>query len=209
MSEELHPTETITTLYVIRHGHTEPVENGKLYNDPAVELTDKGLKQAKSLGKFLKELKPDILLSSTARRVVSTARLIEKEIDLKNVLKEDLNEWSVGDWEGRTYLEIKKEDPEDYKSWTSDPIKNAPPNGESIENLCARVNEKLESIIQEYEGKSIALVTHAGVSRAILVNALGMPITNFWRINIPVGSISKIDISKSFSTVHYISRVPE
>ena len=76
MSEELHPTETITTLYLIRHGHTEPVEAGKLYNDPNVELTEKGLKQAEKLGDFVKEVTPDMLMSSSAIRVVSTAKLI-------------------------------------------------------------------------------------------------------------------------------------
>ena len=209
MSEELHPSETVTTIYLIRHGHTEPVEDGKLYNDPAVELTEKGVEQAQALGKFLKTLEPDLLISSSAKRVVSTAALIEKETSLKNILQEDLNEWSVGDWEGRTYLQIKKEDPEDYKNWTTDPIKNAPPNGESIEDLCSRVSNKLQELIHTYEGKSIALVTHAGVARAILIEALEMPVRNFWRLNIPVGSISRIDFSKNFATVHYFSRLPD
>ncbi|HMO20904.1 MAG TPA: histidine phosphatase family protein, partial [Candidatus Melainabacteria bacterium] len=59
MSEELHPPETITTIYLIRHGHTEPTENGKLYNDPDVELTEGGREQARALGEWLADHKPD------------------------------------------------------------------------------------------------------------------------------------------------------
>lgn len=208
MADELHPVETITSLYLIRHGHTEPVAEGKLYNDPNVELTEKGELQAKNLGKFVKELGCDLLLSSTAKRVVSTAKLIEESMEMKNIPQEDLNEWSVGSWEGRTYLEVKKEDPKDYQAWSEDPITNAPPGGESIEDLYNRVTKRMEEIIAQNEGKKIALVTHAGVVRAYLVKALGMPVRNFWRLNIPVGSVCHVDVSKSFATVHYTSKIP-
>lgn len=208
MSEELHPTETITTVYVIRHGHTEPTENGKLYNDPDVELTEKGREQAIALGNWLSQIRPDLLLSSTARRVVSTAGLIAEKLEMENSPQEGLDEWSVGEWEGRTYLEVKKEDPEDYKAWASDPIKNAPPGGESIEDLHARVSGRMKELLKEHRGKTIALVTHAGVTRSILVDALEMPVRNFWRLNISTGSVSKLDISDSFTTVHFTNFKP-
>ena len=208
MSEELHPPETITTIYLVRHGHTEAIEKGKLYNDPEVEITDKGVAQAKALGVFLNEICPDALLSSTAKRVVSTAKLIEAELKMTNETQEDLNEWSVGDWEGRTYLEVKKEDPEDYKNWSCDPIKNAPPGGESIEDLFERVRKRISEIVLANEGKSIALVTHAGVVRSILLNYLDIPVRNFWRISVSAGSVSKVDISENFATVHYINKTP-
>ena len=46
MSEELHPSESITTLYLVRHGHTRATELGLLYSDPQIEITDKGARQA-------------------------------------------------------------------------------------------------------------------------------------------------------------------
>ena len=208
MSEELHPTETITTVYLIRHGHTEPTENGKLYNDPDVELTENGRSQAKALGEWLQNESPELLVSSTAKRVLSTAELISERIKLPNTPTDNLNEWSVGEWEGRTYLEVKKEDPADYKNWSKDPIKNAPPGGESIEDLYERVKTRIKEIIEEHKGKKIALVTHAGVARAILVDALEMPIRNFWRLNISTGSVTKIDFSDNFSTVHFTNLKP-
>jgi len=208
VSEELHPPETITTIYLIRHGHTEPTENGKLYNDPDVELTEGGREQARALGEWLANHKPDLLLSSTARRVRSTADLIAERLGLENHPQEGLDEWSVGEWEGRTYLEVKKEDPEDYKKWSSDPIKNAPPGGESIEDLYERVKSRIDSLIEEHKGKTIALVTHAGVTRAVLVKELEMPVRNFWRLNVSTGSVTKLDVSDNFTTVHFTNFKP-
>lgn len=166
------------------------------------------MEQSKAVGRWLKEEQPDVLLSSTAFRVLSTAELIESQTGLKNQPVEDLNEWSVGEWEGRTYLDIKKNDPEIYQAWVADPISNAPPGGESVIDLCQRINRRLADVIKSHEGKSIALVTHAGVIRAILTKAIGAPVRNFWRLAIPVGSISRVDISESFATIYFTSFTP-
>ena len=209
MSEELHPSETVTTFLLLRHGHTEPTESGKLYNDPNVALTERGVNQAKALGGWLKTKSPDVLISSTAVRVRSTAEIIQNEIDKHFTPVEDLNEWSVGDWEGRTYLDLKKNSPDEYYKWTEDPITHAPPGGESIADLCVRIKKRMKELIADHEGKTVALVTHAGVIRAILMKALDIPQHNFWRLSIPAGSASRVDFSDNFATVHYVALNPE
>jgi broad specificity phosphatase PhoE len=209
VSEPLHPLETVTTVYLVRHGHTEETEKGKLYNDPSVELTERGRDQAQALGVWLEKIKPDVLACSTARRVRSTAEIIEKSIGLKAIPIEHLNEWSVGEWEGRTYVDVKEKDPEAYKAWSANPIDHAPPGGESITDLYERIKGQLKDVIKQNKGKKIAIVSHAGVIRSILVEALGMPLINFWRISIPTGSVSKIDFSDNFATIHFTALQPE
>ncbi len=208
MSDELHPPEIITTIYLLRHGHTEPTENNKIYNDPQVALTERGVKQAHHQGVWLKSIKPTHLLSSTAVRVVSTAKIISQEIGLEAVTINDLNEWDVGTWEGRTYIDLKKNNPEEYQAWCADPIENAPPEGESIVDMFNRIKIRLKDITKSYEGSSIALVTHAGVIRSILMEALGIPVRNFWRLSVPAGSVSRVDFSENFATVYFMSLDP-
>jgi broad specificity phosphatase PhoE len=209
VSEPLHPLEIVTTVYLLRHGATEETEKGKLYNDPSVELTERGRDQAKALGAWLNNIKPDVLACSTAKRVRSTAEIIANETGLTVVPIEHLNEWSVGDWEGRTYVDVKENDPDIYKAWSANPIDNAPPGGESITDLYERIRVQLKKVIKENEGKTIAIVSHAGVIRSILVEALGMPLINFWRISIPVGTVCKIDFSDNFATIHFTALQPE
>ena len=206
--EVLHPEESITTLLLIRHGHTRMTEEGRLYSDPEAELTDEGLKQSKALAEWLMSRPPDVVLSSTAKRVFATAEAISGQTNLPILRAEGLNEWHVGDWEGRTYLDLKKNSPVEYKAWTADPIRMRHPSGESIEDMYVRTNQRISEIIEQYDGKRIALVTHAGIVRSVIVHALGMPLDNFWRISIPVGTVSKVDISKSFATVHFMAMRP-
>ncbi len=206
--EVLHPEESITTLLLIRHGHTRMTEEGRLYSDPEAELTDEGLKQSKALAEWLMSRPPDVVLSSTAKRVVATAESISGQTNIPILRVEDLNEWHVGNWEGRTYLDLKKNSPDEYKAWTADPIRMRPPGGESIEDMYERTKSRIAEIIEQYDGKRVALVTHAGIVRSVLVHALGMPLDNFWRISIPVGTVSKVDFSKSFATVHFMAMRP-
>lgn len=208
MSEELHPPEQITSFFLIRHGHTEPVEHGRLYNDPAVELTAKGINQAHKIADWLTTQDAECLLSSKAIRVVSTAKIVSELIKLDTELVPDLNEWDVGAWEGSSYLEIKKTKPDEYFHWVEDPIENKPPAGESIRDLYNRSVLVLDKMIESHPGKKIALISHAGVIRSILAHALGMPLINFWRISIPAGSVSRVDFSPNYATVHFVALMP-
>ena len=119
-----------------------------------------------------------------------------------------LDEWDVGEWEGRAYVDIKAEHPDLYKAWVNDPILNKPPGGESIADVAARTRVKLSELIAAHSGKKIALVTHAGIIRSAIVSALEMEIRNFWRVVIPVGSVSKIDYSATFAALQFMSLKP-
>lgn len=209
LTEVLHPEEVITRLVFVRHGHTKQTESGQLYSDHHAIMTEKGLAQAHNVAGWLPRETTEVLLSSAATRVLGTAEIVSAALKVEIEIVLRLTEQSVGEWEGRTYLEIKKSDPELYKSWTADPIRNAPPQGESIAQMYERVDEEISAIIERFSGKKITLVTHAGVIRSALVKALGMPLDNFWRLSVPTGSISRIDYSANFATVQYMSVIPD
>jgi broad specificity phosphatase PhoE len=206
--EPLHPEEVVTTLLLVRHGHTRATEEGKLYTDPAAELTDSGREQARAAGIWLKAQQPDVLLSSTSKRVFTSAEIAGEILKMPPVTVPGLDEWHVGEWDGRAYIDIKMEHPELYKAWSADPIANRPPGGESIADVFERAQTILAKVLQENSGRKIALVTHAGIIRSFLVHALGMPIVNFWRVNVPTGTITQIDFSPSFATVQFMAYRP-
>lgn len=206
--EPLHPEEIVTSVFLVRHGHTKPTEEGLLYTDPEAPLTERGEKQAVALASWMLRQSPDVLLSSRSKRVLATAQIVGRKLKLEPSIVDDLNEWNVGTWDGRSYWDIKKQEPAAYARWSNDPIHIAPPNGESIAGMCQRVKEQIREIIATNEGKTIALITHAGVIRAIICYALGVPADNFWRLNIPTGSVSRVDFSPSFATIQFTAFVP-
>lgn len=208
MSEVLHPEEKITSVYLVRHGSTKEAESGKIYSDPDVLLSEKGLKQAEALAAWLKSIEVDYIISSPAARVLATTNLLIQAKKIPSEICPSLNEIYSGEWEGKSYLEIKKTAPEQYERWLQDPFHRSPPGGESIAQLKARVIDDFDKIIHKHEGKKILLVTHAGVIRSIIVHALKMQLEDFWRLVVPTGTISKVDISPSFSSMHFMSLQP-
>jgi broad specificity phosphatase PhoE len=207
-NEPLHPEEVVTTILLLRHGHTQATEQGRLYTDPTAELTEAGRQQAEGLGQWLKKHSVEVLLSSSSKRVLTTAEIVGECIGMPPVVVAGLDEWAVGAWEGRTYIDIKAQEPELYKAWVNDPILNKPPGGESIADVIVRTKGKIDEIIATHSGKKIALVSHAGIIRSAIVGALDMQINNFWRVVIPVGSATRIDYSASFATLQYMSLKP-
>jgi broad specificity phosphatase PhoE len=92
----------------------------------------------------------------------------------------------MGDWDGLPLPEIRKQFPEEYTTWL-----HTPRNGESIEMLCERVSTILSKIMCDLQNEAVVCcVTHGGPIRATLINALDIPLENYWKILIPHGSVS-------------------
>src|SRR5437763_1654347 len=76
-------SSAMKTLFLIRHAKSS-------WPDPALPdkdrpLGDRGRRDARKMGKRLakRDVKPDLILSSPARRALKTARIIAKKLDYK------------------------------------------------------------------------------------------------------------------------------
>ena len=69
------------TIYIVRHARSHP--KGENSEDFDRTLTTEGKQDAHQLGHFLKSrnMIPDLIISSTARRAISTAQIIADEIN--------------------------------------------------------------------------------------------------------------------------------
>ena len=89
-------------------------------------------------------------------------------------------ESNFGDFEGKTYAELKSDDR--YCAWLENPVENIPPNGEGFDTFCARVIEGFLALPKEE--KDYILVVHGGVIRALLVH-FGPEKKPFWSYEVP------------------------
>ncbi|MBE6008585.1 MAG: histidine phosphatase family protein, partial [Lachnospiraceae bacterium] len=69
-------------IYIVRHGETECNVNNICYGWYDCPINEKGISQAKNLGKFLKTKKIDKIISSDLLRARMTAELINNELNL-------------------------------------------------------------------------------------------------------------------------------
>jgi len=114
--------------------------------------------------------------SSPALRAIQTAEALQ----LDAIVEPMLRECDYGRWSGRSFDEVRAQEPEALAEWLRDP-EAAPHGGESIVGLIGRVAAWLETQ-NGMRGKTVA-VTHASVIRAAIVHAIEASPRSFWRID--------------------------
>lgn len=211
MVDLLDSSENIKTIYLIRHGETAATQKGLICGQSDIPLNNDGIEQAELIGAWLSEMYIDSVFASPLARTVQTADIVAKSIQLSAYYKHSgLAEKKEGEWEGKTFWQVRDESPKVWERWSNDPINFSPPGGESVKDFVARVGRALNDIIKNYAtGKKIALITHTGVIRSIIMNSLDIPVENFYRIDIPVASVSRIDWSENFCTLKYTGLILE
>ncbi|MGH2712899.1 MAG: histidine phosphatase family protein [Thermoleophilaceae bacterium] len=159
-------------LLLIRHASTDAVRQTAF---PLDEPLDAGGRWA--VAGLAGRLGRGEALCSPAVRACETARALG--LDPAPVAA--LRECDFGCWAGRTLAEVNEEHPDDARRWMLDPSAR-PHGGESLAELLERVGGWLDAQ-RGLDGRAIA-VTHGGVVKAAVVNALGAPAAAFWRVDV-------------------------
>ena len=135
-------------LILVRHGETVHNVNRITQGWSDSELSERGREQVLRLAERLKEMQPTALYSSTLGRAMSTARAIADATGLEIVQLDDLREMNYGRWEGRAFLDIRREDEEIYQRWIVD--EDCPcPEGESHADVRRRMLRAFETVNSE------------------------------------------------------------
>ena len=173
---------------LLRHGE---VEGGDIFRGSTDDkLTDDGWEQMQTT--LQGDVTWDVIVSSPLLRCVEFASSLADQEDINCEVIDTLEEINFGEWEGKSLDELLKDNDETLKRWWDSPTKQTPPEGEDFHDFRARVLKTLKQISEEYKGKRILLVTHAGVIRVILMYILGMQEENLFRLNVDYASLSTI-----------------
>ncbi|MCI0720394.1 MAG: alpha-ribazole phosphatase [Acidobacteria bacterium] len=173
---------TLSRMWLIRHGEPETDAQGRCYGRLDWGLSDRGQFQAQMAAQALSGEALAAVYSSPRRRARQSAEFLGKAKGLAVQILEGLCEIDFGDFEGLTYEEIEKQYPEQYQRWMTRPTEIHFPGGESFAQMQTRVIATSTKLCQRHQGQSIAIVSHGGVNRIILAEALGMPATHIFRI---------------------------
>jgi len=157
-----------TTLIFVRHAEAEGNKFRRFHGWTDSGITDKGHLQAKCVADRLKDLKMDVIYSSSLKRAMETASYISNAKNLTVRTTERLKEINGGDWEDIPWTELQQRWPEEYDTWENRPHAHRMPGGESMDEFQQRLVQEVMFIINENPGRSICIVTHGTAIRAML-----------------------------------------
>jgi probable phosphoglycerate mutase len=182
----------MTTLILIRHGHTDWADKKLAGWLPDVHLSELGKKQAEELPQRLAALNIAAIYSSPLERTFETAQPLAKARGLRIQRVADLGEVKFGDWQGQTLkvLSGKKE----WKTVQVAPSTFQFPNGESFRETQSRAVGAIEKIIAGHSKETVVAFSHGDVIKLIVAYYSGIALDNFQRIAISPASISVLEL---------------
>ena len=153
-------------LYLVRHGETEWSRARRHTGRTDLPLSPVGEAEAKALGRHLRGLEVDRVLSSPLTRAVTTARLAGFGDRLET--SDALLEFDYGDYEGLTTPEIRAARP----GW--DLFRDGCPGGETVQDAAGRAGALLAELTAA-GGGWVLLFSHGHQLRILTACYLGLP----------------------------------
>lgn len=192
------------TLVIARHGRTADTERGVFAGRDGADppLSAAGEADAARLAAALSRLGtggspvpgvPPIqaVVASPMLRAQATAKAVADRLGLAVSTDEGWAEMRFGAWEGLTYVEIMRRDPQALGAWWGD-ASIAPPGGESFDALALRVRAARERAIAAHPGESVAVLSHGGPVRVLVRDALEGGPAVLWRLRVTPCALSVV-----------------
>ena len=191
-------------IYLVRHGETDWNLANKIQGQTDTPLNDNGKKQAQELAeKVSREMgKVRSIYSSRQKRALDTARIIGRELMLTPIVHQGLEEICLGRWEGYTWKQVREVFPEEYQNWHQNRRYQAPPEGESYQQLLNRLLPALDDIIKT-EGQDTLVVTHSAVIMTLMSYVYDTPFEDMAK-NYKTGNAVIVELASDLLYERYL-----
>ena len=178
-------------VYLVRHGETEWSRARRHTGRTDLPLSPVGEAEAKALGRHLRGLEVDRVLSSPLTRAVTTARLAGFGDRLET--SDALLEFDYGDYEGLTTAQIRAARP----GW--DLFRDGCPGGETVEAAAARARALLADLAAS-AGRAL-LFSHGHQLRVLTAVFLGLPPDTARHLFLGTASLSVLGVEHEWPAV--------
>ena len=189
----------MTKIILTRHGHVEGISPERFRGRTDLPLTELGEAQAKAVAiRVASAWTPSMVYTSPMRRCLATAETIAAACRVPIEILDHLNDLDYGEWQWRSYAEVRAASPQVFSAWFASPHLIRFPGGESLQDLVARTGDALRLAIARHgqATDTIVLVGHDSVNRALLLQLLDQPLSAFWLIQQHPCAINEIEISE-------------
>jgi broad specificity phosphatase PhoE len=197
---------TLTKIILVRHGHVEGISPPRFRGRQNLPLTARGEAQASAAARRIAERwQPARVYTSPLARCVQTASAIAEACHIQSHATDQLSDIDYGDWQMKTYDEMKTAEPALFAAWFAAPHLVRFPRGETLQQLASRAADALRLALERHPGQTVVMVAHDSVNRALLVQLADLPLSSYWRLAQDPCCINEIDIADANVQVRCIN----
>ena len=168
----IYPSNS-TLFGLLRHAPTIWNEQKRIQGRKDSPLSPQGRALAQFWGEKLCSYSWNRILCSDLERVLHTAELVNRSLDIPLQADQQLREQDWGVWTGMTLQEVKKQDIAELRKQEQMGWDFRPPEGESRREVLARALAVLNAAHTSWPGESILVPCHEGVIKCLLYHLLG------------------------------------
>jgi alpha-ribazole phosphatase len=173
-------------LYLIRHTLPD-IPAGICYGRSDIGLASSFESEAREVRRKF-GIPPELVYSSPSQRCLKLAQFLSQGWGCRPVEDARLMELHFGEWEMKGWHEISMEA---LERWGASYIHEPPPGGETYVELHQRAQSFLVEL-NDSEAASVAVVTHAGVIRALLAEATGKALSETFDFELDYGGVTRL-----------------
>ncbi len=156
----------MTRLLFLRHGYSEYNHIKKFTGQLDIPLTELGRRQAEITGKYILENHEiDEIYSSDLSRTMDTAQPVADALHLPIHTDKRLRELDMGEWTDQYIDDVKERYKNEFLHYKNG---GCCVGGESWFDVQCRAEKCVIDIVEQHPQKTILVVTHGGVIRALL-----------------------------------------
>ncbi len=186
----------MTKIILVRHGHVEGISPERFRGRVDLTLTTEGRRQAEATAHRIHATwRPAAVFTSPLSRSRATAEAIATPLGLTPRPLDGLTDIDYGQWQGLTPDEVRARWPGPFETWYRAPDWAAIPGGETLQDVLVRALSALRDVVDGHPSDTVVLVAHDSVNRVILLHALGLPLSRYWRLGQHPCAINEIDFS--------------
>ena len=189
-------------LFVVRHGETAWSRERRFAGSRDVALEPEGLRQCEAVARALASQVVAAVYASPLERARASAEVIAKPHRLPVEIDPAFGEMAFGEWEGLTREEVAARFPAAYEEWRHAPHLVRIAGGETLSQVAERARGAVQALAATHTGETIVLVTHAIVTRLIVLDALGLGPERLWTVDATPAGITEIEYEPGWATVH-------
>ena len=165
---------------LVRHGETLFNVEGRWQGQSDSPLTERGLAQARELGRALSTEPIAAVYSSDLGRAMQTAAEVAAVHGLTVSPEVLLREIETGGFTGKDWAEIDAAYPGQREVWSKAPATLRMPGGETLLEAQTRALTFIAEVMPRHAGQTIVIVSHGGIGQAILVNGMALTVDDLW-----------------------------
>jgi len=186
--------ELTTKVLLIRHGHVEGINPWRFRGRNDLPLTQLGRAQAEAVAQRVATTwKPSAVYASPMSRALDTARAIARRFELPVRADPDLLEIDYGQWHGLTREDVVAKWPSEGDLWFNSPDQAHIPGGERLRDVHARTSRGIRNLVERHPNETIVIVAHEAINRVVLLGALELPLSHYWRFRQGPCCINELD----------------